>query len=133
MVIMLQLLCNYGRATCFSCKPINELIVNVMDRTANEQVEEYQSRLQINIGTRAHLEGDYVAAIDAFHTAAKAKPKLLANPKYHLNIGVVQYDKGDLQQALLSFNKALNLKPSYAIALNNVGNVLKRMGTFLTS
>ena len=102
-----------------------------MDRTANEQVAEYNSRAHIERGTRYHLNQEYSSALEEFHKAGEAKPKLLSNPKFYLNIGVVQYDAGQLEGALGSFTKALELNPTYALALNNVGNVHRQLGTYL--
>lgn len=101
-----------------------------MDRTANEQVAEYNSRAHIERGTRHHLNREYDLALQEFQKAGEAKPKLLRNPKFYLNVGVVQYDSGRLEDALSCFSKALELNPKYALALNNVGNVYRQQGEY---
>ena len=46
----------------------------------------------------------------------------------HLNLGIILKDLGKLQEAELSYRKAIELKPDFAGAHSNLGNVLSDLG-----
>ena len=39
-------------------------------------------------------------------------------------------DQGKLDEAILAYNKSISLKPDYAEAYNNLGNVFKDKGNY---
>jgi len=58
---------------------------------------------------------------------------LAANPASimaHNNTGQMLEERGELEQALVQYQKALDLDPGNASALNNVGNVLFKQGRY---
>ena len=46
------------------------------------------------------------------------------------NLALSYYEQGKLEEAVASYQKALNLKPAYAEAHNNLGNALQVLGEF---
>ena len=56
---------------------------------------------------------------------------LMENPNNqvaHNNLGLVLADKGEIQTAIMHFEKALEIQPMYADAYNNIGTALSRTG-----
>ena len=47
----------------------------------------------------------------------------------HGNLGSCYYDLGDFNNAIKSFNYAIQLEPNFADAYNNLGNALKEVRT----
>jgi tetratricopeptide (TPR) repeat protein len=64
-------------------------------------------------------------AVRFFMASVAIRPQ---SPGSHLNLGVVLYDKGDWDEAIACFKEALRLKPDYAEAHNDLGNVYTRLG-----
>ena len=46
----------------------------------------------------------------------------------HNNLGITLQELGRLNEAEVSYRKAITLKPDYAEAHNNLGNTLKELG-----
>ena len=56
---------------------------------------------------------------------------LMENPNNqvaHNNLGLVLADKGEIETAIMHFEKALEIQPMYADAYNNIGTALSRTG-----
>lgn len=53
-----------------------------------------------------------------------------ANPFVHYNLGLVYQTQQRMEEALISYDRALGLKPDHVDACNNRGNVLKELGRF---
>lgn len=65
-------------------------------------------------------KGDTAAAQDAFLLAIKLAPEL---PDGYYGIGNIHYKQGKLPEAEIWYRKALEAKPTYTNALNNLGAV----------
>ena len=50
------------------------------------------------------------------------------HPETHYNLGNTLQEQGDLDAAIASYNKALQLNPNHPDAHNNLGNSLKEKG-----
>ena len=94
-------------------------------------------RLAYNLGTAAYRAGDYLTAARAFTNALTA-PSLPLQQRSFYNLGNTLYQQGDhtadttaraslWQQALQSFQAALQLDPTDADAQNNLDFVRRRL------
>lgn len=66
------------------------------------------------------IRGDAAAAINEYRKIIEMHPEL---PAAYSNLAVAQKRKGDLDQAVASLNKALELKPDFAVALTTRGGI----------
>jgi protein O-GlcNAc transferase len=64
-------------------------------------------------------------AVDLLRQAAKLKPGFA---EVHNDLGTVLFARGDLGEALASFQRAVELKPTLVAARQNLGNGLKEAG-----
>lgn len=64
------------------------------------------------------VRGDVDAAISEYTRVIGLRPDL---PEAYANLAAAQKRRGDLRQAVVSLNKALELKPKFGTALNNRG------------
>jgi tetratricopeptide (TPR) repeat protein len=64
------------------------------------------------------VRGDVDAAIRQYRAVVELRPDA---PEAYANLAAAQKRKGDLREAIVSLNKALELKPKFGTALNNRG------------
>ena len=64
----------------------------------------------------------YRKALTAFYNALMIHP---SNPEILCNIGNVYYAQGNIDQSVKEYKKAIEIKPDYAQAYYNIGNVNK--------
>ena len=51
-------------------------------------------------------------------------------PRRTINLGNALKNQGDLDEAIACYRRALELKPDYAVAHNNLGNAFRTRGTW---
>ncbi|MBC6480408.1 MAG: tetratricopeptide repeat protein [Hormoscilla sp. GM7CHS1pb] len=66
----------------------------------------------------------YAEAVEANSKAIDIKP----HPFAYNNMGVARYNLGDKEGAIADYNKAIEIKPDYALAYNNRGNARYNLG-----
>ena len=88
-----------------------------------------------NTGARALMMGDYKRAEEIFEGIIHDQP--LAYEAWN-NLGVAYYqqwsttrNKNTLGEAQKAFEQAVNINPSFADALNNLGNLLDDLGEII--
>jgi predicted O-linked N-acetylglucosamine transferase (SPINDLY family) len=77
------------------------------------------------LGLLEHQKGNYDAALNLIDNAIRIFSK---NPMYHYNRGNVFIAQRKLPEAFECYKKAVELKPDYTEAYNNIGSALKDMG-----
>jgi protein O-mannosyl-transferase len=70
---------------------------------------------------------DYRDEVSIWQDTAAVAPN---NPRAYNNLGMALADRGRLDDAVLQYQKALELKPVFAEAFNNLGNVFARRDQF---
>ncbi|MGH8398738.1 MAG: aspartyl/asparaginyl beta-hydroxylase domain-containing protein, partial [Gammaproteobacteria bacterium] len=76
-------------------------------------------------GTQALTAGQFSRSLDFFQRALSAHPDDAA---LHKNLGLAYRAQGALDQALIAFDAALNIKPTYPVALLQKSAVLEHLG-----
>jgi tetratricopeptide (TPR) repeat protein len=76
-------------------------------------------------GNMAYEKGDYAAALEEYQAAVRIDP---SQPTYWHNLGLTQYQLGQLGEAETSLRKAIELHGMYADAHFNLALVLDRQG-----
>ena len=79
----------------------------------------------INQAIKFHLEGNIPEAIKYYKYCITQG---FNDPRIFCNYGAILQGLGKLQEAKLSYRKAIELKPDYAIAYSNLGNILRNLG-----
>ena len=70
-------------------------------------------------------EGDFE---DAFALVSKEHDRYRDNPSFWNQVGTCHFLKGNKRKALLFYNKALEYRPSFSPALNNIGVMYRKDG-----
>ena len=78
-----------------------------------------------NKGLQFQLNGDYDGAIQFYRAAIEQYPDFAT---LHNDLGIALEDKGSLEEARLSYLKALSIKQNYGYALYNLAFLLVKMG-----
>ena len=76
-------------------------------------------------GVQAYRAGHLEMAADLITKAIAANGHM---PDFHYNLAIVLRAQGKLKEAAASYQRAILLKPDYAEAHNNLGNVWKDAG-----
>src|SRR4029077_533685 len=74
------------------------------------------------LGVLARQTGQHAAAVELISKAVALNGRI---PELHSNLGNAFMDLGRSTEAEASYRRALALKPDYAAAHNNLGNVLQ--------
>ena len=78
-------------------------------------------------GVTAYQAGDYHLARD---WVVKALEQNYGNPRYHYNLGLILIALERIDEAILSFQQAVRLKPDFNEAYFNMGLALKKQNQF---
>jgi tetratricopeptide (TPR) repeat protein len=114
---MLMAVCVAG---CASLKDTNESIIRVQSSHDTGKA----SRLTL-LGVKAMEDGDIDRAADKFLGAVKADE---AYGPAHNNLGLLHYEQGNFYQAVLAFERAMELMPHDPIVYYNLGITLQAAG-----
>jgi Flp pilus assembly protein TadD len=79
----------------------------------------------LQLGVIFYRSKSYDLAIEQFQLARKQAPH---SPNVWNNLGVAYLDKGELGEAMSAFEQALKLKPDYASAYFNLGQLYDVLG-----
>ena len=79
-------------------------------------------QLILQQGFDAYIKGNFIEAERLYTTVLENYP---SHPEINNDLGLVQKSLGKLDEAELSFKKAIDLKPDFAESYNNLGNTLK--------
>jgi tetratricopeptide (TPR) repeat protein len=80
--------------------------------------------LAVNAGQRSRVwRSDYAL----FSEMVRTSP---GSALVHSNLGMAQYERGELEPAVRSFETAVTLNPEFAMAYNNLAAALERRGRF---
>tara|TARA_X000001036_G_scaffold364213_1_gene348322 strand:- start:93 stop:1676 length:1584 start_codon:yes stop_codon:yes gene_type:complete len=79
-------------------------------------------QLILQQGFDAYIKGNFIEAERHYTTVLQNYP---SHPKINNDLGLIQKSLGKLDEAELSFKKAIDLKPDFAESYNNLGNTLK--------
>ncbi len=90
--------------------------------------DEVRARKYVEIASGSFSEGDNAGAFRALNEAEKIDPKL---PEIHHIRGIILISRGELAQAKLSVERAIQLKPEYSAARNTLGKILLNDGKFM--
>lgn len=74
----------------------------------------------IALGETYQDKNDYDNAINCFCGAIKLNSGC---SKLYCNLGLLLWEKGYIEESIVAYQKAISIKPDYAIALNNLGVV----------
>ena len=100
-------------------KPKKKLKRNIHKRPSKEQI--------INQAINFHIQGNIPEAIKYYQYCINQG---LVDHRVFSNYGVILQSNSKLQEAELSYRKAIELKPDYAEAHSNLGIILKDLGKF---
>jgi Tfp pilus assembly protein PilF len=78
-----------------------------------------------DLGEANIMQGDYTTALRELLAAAEMNPN---DPITHNYLGIVYKNKKQTDQAILHFKKAIDIKPGYSQAKNNLGAAYMDMG-----
>lgn len=88
--------------------------------------EQKTAEIHHDLGLEALQKGSAPDALREFDLALEADPRM---PEAHLGRGVVlEYGLGRLKDAEAEYRKAIEIRPSYSEAHNNLGQLLARNG-----
>ena len=90
----------------------------VLEKGVNDNPRSYKLAMEYGIALAETGRND--AALDIL---TKASGMIEWDPELWNYIGVAYWNKGDLERARASYEKALALEPGYAVVLNNLGSV----------
>jgi tetratricopeptide (TPR) repeat protein len=100
-------------------------------KTQAQLSQEMSYLVLLTVGLARYEANDYDSALDLFTDALKqeAIPEKMVEPAViYFYRGNIYYYKGNSDQSIADFNKAIELKPDFAEAYNNRGNVYKLKG-----
>jgi type IV pilus assembly protein PilF len=101
------------------------------EQTETESKREYtqteKARFLIQIANGALIEGDSVGALQQLAKAELQDDQL---PELHHTRALAYFTRHDLDQALISARKAVQLKPNYSDANNTLGRLLIEVGKY---
>ena len=76
------------------------------------------------LGVIADAQGDPARAIDLIGQALQIRD----SPRFHSNLGMALGHLGRHHEAVVAYNRALQIRPAYPEALNNLGTSLEALG-----
>lgn len=89
--------------------------------------DEEKAYLHSKMGSKYITAGQYPAALKEYLTAEKLDP---GNPNIQNNLALAYYVRQKFVMAEKHARKAINLKPEFTEARNNLGKILTKMGLF---
>lgn len=114
---------------------LSESAAELMRRGQRDDAAEVYQRIYeiapFNLGAldflamRAFEKGDYVLAIQLLERACQANPN---RPMTYLNLALAHKARGEHEQALQAFDKGLELRTVFPLALLHKGALLEEMG-----
>jgi len=90
---------------------------------ANVEVKRNQSEALRNVARQYASQGNPTEALRNLLEAEQIYDK---DPELHNDLGLAYMEKNELEKALVHFKKALDLKPDFAYARNNMANAYLR-------
>ncbi len=91
----------------------------------NTQKEQKQLQAQLNLGERYLLQGKNRQAIKQFLSVKKSSPNI---PRLNFDLGLAYTALNDPDKAISAYRRALEEKPEYGEAWNNLGQVYLSQG-----
>jgi tetratricopeptide (TPR) repeat protein len=84
-------------------------------------LESYWAKLIIERGNEYLINQNLAKAEEIFNELLKVFPK---NKESFCNLGIIEYHKGNKEKAVSNFEKALEIDPNFAVAKENLENVI---------
>jgi Tfp pilus assembly protein PilF len=86
-----------------------------------------RAQLYLDLGNAALAEGNPTGALQNFLIAEKENPSI---PQIHHSKGLALYAKREMERAIASVRKAIQLKPDYSDAQTTLGKLLMDTGKY---
>ena len=112
----------------FTLRHMAERYKKIVDLSVEEANHALSTESLFQNGVRLREGKDYWAAITAFEQVIKRQP---GNFNAYANIGMAYRDLGQRDEAIQSFQKALEIKPDHTFSLQNFGRLSKQFDLFL--
>ncbi|RQD76660.1 tetratricopeptide repeat protein [Desulfonatronospira sp. MSAO_Bac3] len=93
--------------------------------TGADRMSLHQAELRLDLAERYLIENEPRPALEQLQQVKEASPD---NPRLYFNMGLAHTSMEDWDRAARDFEKALELKPDYGEAWNNLGQVRKAQG-----
>ena len=104
------------------------------ERGASGEAVEDQPEIPARAQTMFEQAASVMAAGDLIDAELRFKEFLLEYPQYpgaHVNLAIIHTENGDDDEARAALDAALAIDPAHAVALNQLGMLLRRNGNFL--